>query len=834
MKKNIKIFMLIPTIFPMIFIPLSCSNDYNKLHDNFVYQKNIANPATDFSYAYSNSYNDVLKQINLATGAKLFRISSQNQPNIDFRDNITTKPTELWYQFEHCSSITIRKTNLPNDEGITYTKDSIMKAIYQNVIESEKDPNFYYPKKDKGNGFYKPYLFVPSNNEQSINHKSFFDNLKSAYSITLNFKDKHYDNYWINHKGEQTKYKITSKDFWFGLLRSALKNKNYRNKFIDKYHFDQSKEQNEYEKNKNNPYFDGEDIFEFFNKYNIKTDNLFNYEKFKNAGENDSITFESANNSKINFIDFFKNMFLYSNIMDALPYQFLLDKYNLSNDRLLDSTNSFNWFYEYGKTYDKTLFGSYYYVSKNTTNDMKLYRNTHYIKKDSEWQKTKHLNEIVYRYNAIPLSRTAYALQMYNAFKQNIVSSLDITDLNNDQKQYILSNYRKFNLNFGRKYQLYHSHNNIINNYFPKSESYFFNDNFSKLYYGKGINQLKQIDNISEFYTKNSFIFKSLINNVINPQTLIRLLKLKNDIWMSQAPADINIDGTTKNDVNYETLKDAQANINKQFILENDTENKLSKWNNTNQYDNKQKSIKNLTNLYESLKSIDFDFIKKKVNEIIEKYYKENSSDKPIEWDIPIEAFGISDLVKEKLKYIEKIYREIHPRLKPRVVFVDSYEKYDLYYKQGKSIYSENKFTLLESNTISFILEMLKTNNYKYLSLMINMYEDLNSNTYKSISRMFYSLDDSLKLKLKNLKNSNLLTKGEKQEIENAILNYLSEESVQSIVDLINEINNIFSYTISIKNNVSLFNFEKTVYQKFITKPMDYNGLSYLQDIYLE
>ena len=94
MKKYLTLFFGSPMLLSSL-LPLACSNDYNKLHDNFVFQKNFANPSKNFSYAYSNSNNDVLKEINLATGAKLFRIGSQNQPKIDFRDNITTKPTEL-------------------------------------------------------------------------------------------------------------------------------------------------------------------------------------------------------------------------------------------------------------------------------------------------------------------------------------------------------------------------------------------------------------------------------------------------------------------------------------------------------------------------------------------------------------------------------------------------------------------------------------------------------------------------------------------------------------------------------------------------------------------
>lgn len=822
MKKQLTIFFSSIPILSISTFSLACSNDYNKLHDNFVYQKNFANPSKNFSYAYSNSSNDVLKEINLATGAKLFRIGSQNQPKIDFRDNITTKPTELWYQFEHCSSITIKNSKYP--QGITYSKDTIMKAIYKETLDSEKDPNFFYPKKDKGNGFYKPYLFVPSKNKESINNESFFENLRSATSVSLNFNENNYINYWVNSKGQQTPYRITGNDFRLGLLRSFLKNKIYRDNFISKNNLNSEREKKEYIRSKDNPYFNGEDIQNFFDSYNIQTEGLFNFNK-----EDDSITFNSKNNNENDFTEFFKNLFLYSNIIDGIPYQYLAKKYDLKK---------INWFYEYGKTYDSTLYCSYYYVAKNTSDETRLFRNTNYIKNNSEWQNAKHLNEVVYKYNSIPISKEAYALQMYNAFKQNIVSSLDVSDLNPDQKQYILSNYDKFNLNFIRKFEKYKSHNNIIHNYFPSSNSYYFNDNFSKLYYGANINILshKYKEKPKDYYSKKSLVFKTLLNNVINPQALINLLNLENETWMSQAPTDLNINSKNIKNTNYEILKDAQANLSNQTILGIDENQFLYKFNNSSQYDNKLKFNSNFINLYESLKACDFDEIKSRIKKLVDEFYSTNqNSSEFIEWDIPIEAFNLSDDIKNKLKLIEKIYSELHPKLKPRLVFVDNYETYEQYFLKNKSIYKENKFTLLESNTTNFIIEMLQTDNYKYLSYIIKMLKDVKyNNAFNYLNKMIKSLNFNVRNQIEELSFNNIISNETKKIINSTFIEYLKNQNTQDIVNIIKEINNIFSYTISTKNNVSLYSFNKIAYQKFITKPIAYDGLSYLQDIYLD
>gem|GEM_PF-3239922 len=102
-----------------------------------------------------------------------------------------------------------------------------------------------------------------------------------------------------------------------------MRNKIYRDNFISNKNISSEKEKKEYIKNKDNPYFNGEDIQKFFDLYNIQTEGLFNFNK-----ENDSITFNSKDNKENDFTEFFRNLFLYSNIMDGMPYQYLAKKYN--------------------------------------------------------------------------------------------------------------------------------------------------------------------------------------------------------------------------------------------------------------------------------------------------------------------------------------------------------------------------------------------------------------------------------------------------------------------------------------------------------------------------
>ncbi|MFC2751675.1 MAG: OppA family ABC transporter substrate-binding lipoprotein, partial [Metamycoplasma salivarium] len=233
--KNITLITL-PSLISIAMV--SCGNDYNKLHDNYVTHKNSPNKANNFSYAYANSYDDTLKEINLATGSKLLRIASQNQPEIDFRDNISTRPTELWYQFEYASSISVYYKFLSGYNQGEYRNSKIKQVIYEDISDDKKDPKFYYPKKDKGNGFYNPYLFVPSSDGESINYQDIsneyaglFNQLKVATSF--NIKMRNDQNHWINSDGQIVKknlipFGVRAIDFRLGLIKSFFQNKAFR------------------------------------------------------------------------------------------------------------------------------------------------------------------------------------------------------------------------------------------------------------------------------------------------------------------------------------------------------------------------------------------------------------------------------------------------------------------------------------------------------------------------------------------------------------------------------------------------------------------------------
>ncbi|WP_412031706.1 OppA family ABC transporter substrate-binding lipoprotein [Metamycoplasma buccale] len=840
-KNKIATFTILPILSLMPVIAIACNrNDFNAYHDNFVMQKNYANKAGDFSYAYSNSYDNDLKDINLATGSKLFRISSENQPTIDFRDNIVLKPTELRYKFEYVQKLTLHslvknKKNEEKEESVTYNSDKVKQVSYQESLTP--DPDTYYPKKDKGQGFTKPYLFVPSGKENSINHPSFLRNLRKTKKIEMNFSDSYYsfENKWVDYQGKKTKYKTNARDFLLGIIKSAFQNKKFRDEYYKKNNMTKAMELEEKQYDKNNPYFNGPDIVSWLESYNVNANKLLDIDNLKK--DVNSLSIESLNDKYVDFVEFFKNAFLYSNYFDGMPSQYLFEKYNTTN---LFTDKTINWFYEYGRNYKDRLYSSYYYIAKNNNNETILYRNKEYTSPLSEWQNKPHLNEIVYRYNPIPINNDTFNVQMLNAFKQNIISNLEIDKLNQNQKEEILSKFSKYNLNYSRMFEKYKSHTSIINNHFPYANNFYFNNNFAKLYYGKSIEELKTGNsNLNEMINSEIMTFQSLINNIINPYGL-GLANGNYDVWMSQAPTDLNVISNNQDDTNYTNLKDAQANINKQIILQNKND-KIEQINTTTQYDNKlhNQNSSSITNSDLQLRSVDFELIKNELKKIIDDYYLKNPNSEKIEWVIPILAFNLTKSQLQILSKIKQEFKNIHEKLEPKTELVDDYDKYFEYFTKNKSIYKENKFILNKSDTSEFIKEMIFSNNLELLFILnslskytigTNVYQQLGNIIKEYKNKYPTDIDFLNKIQVKNINNLSSYNQNI-ANLKKGLIEILNSLKTKDVIQLINEINNLVSYTISLENKASLINFSKVLYQKFIEKPIAYDGLNYLQDI---
>ena len=424
---------------------------------------------------------------------------------------------------------------------------------------------------------------------------------------------------------------------------------------------------------------------------------------------------------------------------------------------------------------------------------------------------------------------------MFNAFKQNIVSTVDLNLLTKSQRDEIFSNYANYNISFTKTFSKNSAPSKIILNNFPKGKNLHFNNHFANLYYG--------LENFDENYDlKNSLntktiLFKNLINQVINQYGIIDILNNNNEVWVSQAPVDLLINSLNKNEnTNYSSLRDAIQNLNSVIDLQNGGKILFP-------YINKEKTInnENIFNTKEKLKAANFSNIKENLSNIIEEYFKHKiKSD--IVWEIPILSDNLNNEQKEAIKVVEDIFAEIHPLLKAKVKYIDNYDLYYEYFKKDASIYKEQILDIKQDSALFFIKEMLLNNNCESLSYIIHLVKSLqvtNEKVYKECKSLIKEIQDAdlvLYNMLYNKKVNDLITKEDQTKIKNILNNYFNriQISTEQIIHLVNEINNIFSLTISFENNIDNSTYSKVIYQKFIVKPLTYNGLSYLQDVLIK
>lgn len=776
-----KIFSLLSTTFLLTptFLIACQKNDFNQDKYHFIEKNNFANDYKDFSYLANNYVSKNIHEINLATSAKLFRIKSSNQPLIDFRDNIVIIPSELSYKFEWANQINISTEN--ND--FIFSNDEIDDVQYE-YENDNKENGIFKPKKEKGNGFDSPFLFIPSSNQNSINHNDFKKALQNAKSIEI--KSKNLDNVWIDYKNKQANQdnKININSFRLGLFANLLKNKSFRHGYVEEksINIDQYKDMN------NN--IDGFDLYQYLYDKKIDIKKLFDFSE-------DSITLKTLDDSFVDWTNIFENLFIIQNYFDAIPFEIIYKNYGNPMDNI-------NWFFEYGKSFKDRLFASNYYISKMDNNETILNINKNYINNEKNIP-----NKITIQYNSLPLSPNTFSLQSVNAFKQNIISKIDYETLNIDEKQFILNNFKKYNFSYLKNYNRFSMNNPIIINYSPNLETKLMNKTFIKMFYG-----LNESNNL-EIFSKNIW-FQSLFNNLINQYALVENSK---DIWLSQAPENLKLEGKNKV-LNIEEIKDAFINISKPIIFDH----KGIKIKNTFQYQNKN----NLTNpnlifIEEKIKSNWFDEISKSIKNILNDFFTSNTNDKEAFVNIPILIKTKNQFVEDRLRLIKKIFNSIDRRLKIEITPIDNFEKYNIFFKSNNSIYKESKFNIFEGNSVEYLYSQIlnKENN---LSILLNtLFEG--KEEFKEIYKELIVLKEFLNL------NKIDITQDLSEESKSLFRNYLSNLKIENQLNLINEISNLISYTISFDNQINIDSYSKIVFQKHFEKPIGWNNLNYFQDI---
>lgn len=773
MKKKWLILSSLSFVFPSFLF--SCTkNDFNQDKFHYIEKNNFANDYKNFAYLEDNFSSKNIHEINLATSAKLLRIKAAKQPEIDFRDNIVLFPSELAYQFEWAKQIIVDAKKFDNDQ--TDVVD------YSN--ESEEKSGVFKPKRDKGNGFNSPFLFIPSSNNNSINSPKFKDSLNLAKKLIIQTSNA--NDAWIDNKGKKiiNNNQINAKAFKLGLLAKMLRNKDFRQKYGQSKNFSFEKYA------KQNAAIDGFDLNQYLQENHIDIETLLDFDSSNAANE---IVLKTKNDQAINFLPIFENLFIIQNYFDAIPYEMLKNKYGSLEDNL-------NWFFEYGKTYQDRFYAANYYINQMNNNQTRLKKNPDYKNNTSN-----NLNEITIQYNLLSIAQTTFSLQATNAFKQNIISKIEYENLNINEKDYLLKNYKKYNFSYQRNYNRFVLNNKIIINHNPLVNTPYMNQNFLKLFYG-----LNEKTNQFEL-KKENLIFQSLFNNIINQYSLV---DGNNDVWLSQAPENLLLDANNQS-LNTTELKDAFLQISKPIIFSYTKNKKIE---NTFQYQNKnQITNPQIIKLEEKIKSFWFEEIKTNLQNMIDKFYANNQQiEQEIFLNLPILINLENQFTDEKISLIKKILNSIHQKFRVEITQINDYEKYIEFFSANKSIYKDTNFFLFEGVTSEYLFKQI-TNKDLNLEKLITFLAK-NSDTYHNVYTELINLNKFISTN--NFRFSN-----------KEIRNYLKNLKTENQLNMINEINNLISYSINFKNQINIDNFAKVVFQKHLIKPIGWNNLNYFQDI---
>ncbi|WP_029905462.1 OppA family ABC transporter substrate-binding lipoprotein [Mycoplasmopsis opalescens] len=772
-KINLSIVPLI-SIFPLVS---SCNkNDFNIDKYHYIEKNNYANDYGKYGYLIDNHISTNINKINLSTSAKLFRISSQKQPIIDFRDNIVIRPSELKYKFEGVKSITINSAN----NSVKYDNDAIDEVDYSgNSIQ----PGVFTPKKNIGNGFNLPFLFVPSSKLTSINNKNFKKNLTSTSYLEIDIATKR--NIWVDKNGKllHDNNVLNHKSYKLGLLSKMLRHSSFRQIFASQ----------------NNINLDKINIIKMnlehsFDLYNYLIQNDIDVEKLLDF-ENDKIILRTKSGKDINMEPIFDFLFIDQNFFDALPYEYIAKRYN-------NPTKSIEWYYQYGQNLDNLYFAGYYYINKLNSDITKLKINKNYSDDASS------LREITLQYNSLPISPSTFSLQSLNAFRQNIISKIDYEKLELDEKNFILGNYQNYNFSYSQEYNKLHLTNKIIVNHNPNINTKYINKQFFELYYG--------LENETIDLKPKNLTFQSLFNNLINHFSLINE---NENVWLSQAPKNSLITAKNKG-INISELKDAYNQVNKPIIF--DKNNKKIK--DIFQYQNKDKlNNPHVINVEEKIKSAWYEVIHKNLNSIINEYLNSTNKIENIYFNIPVIVNNYNHSTNIKIGLITKILNSIHQKLKVDITIIDDYAKYKEFFLQNNSIYKEAPFYLHEGTTAEYVFEQLNAHQNNIFQILkaidnnINLYQE----SYKNLVDLIIFIKS-----LNVFNNQNNL-----EQNKNKIIYYLTNLTVEQQLSLINELNNLISYTLNFNNKVKLNTYDKVIYQKHLIKPLSWNNLEFFQDV---
>ncbi len=546
-------------------------------------------------------------------------------------------------------------------------------------------------------------------------------------------------NYWVDSKGNATKYEIKAMDMLYSAKRTWLYDRAYRRSHggsseLDNYFIKKTQTIIRFGETMKYP---NEYLFDFFGvdkvklyeqdeaiqKVMVNNKSLDMYTMWfdifnKDGNMKDEISF-SAN-------DVFKKYLTSSIHFSLAPSDYI--KNMLNDNPSINNTSSGQIkgeaaeyaIYTYAQTREKTLYACQY-IPVSSVSGREIYEyNKHYA--DQDWVKSveeldddgyRTLNKIIIEY-AGSIDSSTFINQSFNSFQNGTLSQVDYSLLSDSQKQKLygysenvdelIKNSQYNGLQATKKINLSQMTSRMVWQANPNADSsYTFNDNYSKLVYGMDSKKLSEGNNstANSFYAGYGFKFRTLIQSSINwNQYINQAYTGTRDVWLSGAAQNAKFsswsdDSLTPVDFNLNGMNDLF------YIDENDevktyTLQEMKKLTNMSLNELKEEELLVMNgsepDLQTSkLRSYHFKEIQKSIKKLLDDFYIENNwayineenkfvikneyLDQKIEWDIAY-PFADQDEIKcAATESIVKIINSLDSRLNAKFIKPTSREE---------------------------------------------------------------------------------------------------------------------------------------------------------------
>ncbi|PZV98753.1 OppA family ABC transporter substrate-binding lipoprotein [Metamycoplasma auris] len=640
------------------------------------------------------------------TSVGLLRFQSLNEPevrHVDIKDShgriydvktYLTKPSFVIKRLGLASAVIL--TDKDNKVSVFDQDDYDV----DNQIESKEET---LANGEKIRVYQSPSVYLQSKNKRSINSEEFQNKLKEATKIQFTVRK---GVYWVNDKGEKTKYQAQAKDFYYSWLKTLSIKTEFR---AD--HGGSEQLDIEAQKALSDPSsviltdrqdYSNEYIFTLFGidytKFSKENEFIQKIADGQFKGE-EAVTFEKLANVDQKETDF--NKFIVTALMkdytflpspsayiddantwDKLPvYNYIGNQTNETKAfeekiRNLDKKSLMykSGAYWYGVSLKNTFYIGPYYILPQKGQELKLRKNKHYY--DKEWVKSEDtVEEIIQKYYTDG-DPDVFARNGFNQYKQGGVSQISFSQLKPNQQSEILQNSSFYGLRYSRALNKTNPFYRVFLQPFIRSlpsgnkEDYYgFNDAYAKLMFGGTRTELsKGTNDPQSFISGDGLIFRTLVNAAINWNELAsQATGGSGKAWIAKIADGSSIGGKDQSTAKEKTPLDVEDKINSLFALSSTGDKKLTFEGGEQLLPSvNDKHVRNKSTKSERLKSAGFDQIKKEIQKLFDEFDKKNPSLKGNDfvYEYLFPYINIPATYKEAFKNIEKTFTELNPRIK--------------------------------------------------------------------------------------------------------------------------------------------------------------------------